>query len=286
MAGATARVQRRRRRRRPRTSAWRPPAVRDPLQRARLARWPRRFAVVAGTVAVHAIGLGGFAIASWLFPEPPHVAPPSTERVELRVVEPPPPVEAEVPAAPAPVETPAPPAPRRQLAPPDPIDVAEPAPAPAPKTPERRRIVGLSFESTVSSGAGPRFATGNTRMGSTARTAEEPGAAPELSPNRAATRLPAAGGTFTKPTRIAPLEPEYPELLRARGIEADVVVFVSISASGAVERARVVKGSGHDEFDAAALAAARAQRFNPATRDGVAVPYSLKYTYRFRLDRT
>ena len=63
-------------------------------------------------------------------------------------------------------------------------------------------------------------------------------------------------------------------------------MFISISTEGAVENARVVKGSSYPEFNDAALVAARAQRFTPASRNGNAVPYSLKYTYRFRLDRT
>ena len=253
--------------------------------------WLRRLLVIAGALGLHAIGLGGFALAALIFPEPPHVLPDDGERVELRVSEPlppPPVVESTVPQAPSPIIAP-PTKPKavRQPPPPDPVDVPA-EPPPATSTPERRRVVGLSFESTVSSGGnGPSFATGNTRMGSTARRAEEPNSAPRLAPNRVATRRPTtAGGTFTKPSRVAPVEPAYPELLRARGIEADVVVFISISAEGAVESARVVKGSPQQEFNDAALVAARAQRFTPATRNGEAVPYTLKYTYRFRLDRT
>ena len=47
---------------------------------------------------------------------------------------------------------------------------------------------------------------------------------------------------------------------------------------------KILKSSGHPELDEAARKAALAESFEPASRDGVAIPYTLSYTYRFRLD--
>jgi protein TonB len=121
-------------------------------------------------------------------------------------------------------------------------------------------------------------------MGSTKAVAEDPTRVEKIERrnlNRAATRIP--GSRLTKPRRLGAVEPIYPELLRVQGIEADIVVTITIAADGSVTTVDVIKGAA-EEFDAAAVAAARQQRFEPATRNGEPVPYTLKYTYRFRLD--
>jgi protein TonB len=101
---------------------------------------------------------------------------------------------------------------------------------------------------------------------------------------RAATAIPSKGEKLEKPRRLELKEPAYPATLRAQGIEGEVLVTVSIDALGVVQQAAVLRGSGHAEFDAAALSAARAERFAPATRDGTPVPFTLSYTYRFRIE--
>jgi protein TonB len=101
---------------------------------------------------------------------------------------------------------------------------------------------------------------------------------------RDATSIPTRDAKLEKPQRRELREPAYPATLRAQGIEGDVLVTVSIDAQGSVQQASVLRGSGHAEFDAAALSAARAERFTPATRDGTPVPYTLSYTYHFRIE--
>ena len=219
------------------------------------------------------------------------------ERISVDIVAPPPPpvmeeIEVEevdaVPLVPKPKLKPKPkPTPKQELAA-DPIDVA-PEVAPAEVTPpvKKRRVVGLSFESTVMGGGGPSFAVGNTRMGNTKKVAEDAKQVEKLEPrklNQKATRVPMSGVQRTKPKRLEAVQPIYPKVLRQQGIEADVTVSISISAEGRVTRVRLIKGGGHDAFDQAALDAAQKQRFTPATRDGEPVAYSLKYTYRFRLN--
>ena len=248
------------------------------------------------------------------------------ERVVMRVVEPPPPppVVAEpeprpepvVVAAPEPEPEPKPepkprpkarpepkpaPEPVAEAPPADPIDVPATAPPSEPAKP-RRRVVGLSLESTVASSGGPSFAVGNTRMGRTSGTAEAPSSVDKLTPgapgtpgapsgtpsgkpgpNRAATRIPVAGVKLVKPARLGRAPLDYPPTLKARGIEGDVVVRVRIAPNGLVSDVRVLRGSGHDELDAAARRAASAERYRPATKNGEPVDYRLEYTVRFRL---
>jgi protein TonB len=68
----------------------------------------------------------------------------------------------------------------------------------------------------------------------------------------------------------APLEgnrmPEYPLEARRKGVEAEVVVKLSISASGEVTDVSVIKGA--DPFLAATLAVVRTWRYRPAREAG------------------
>ena len=177
----------------------------------------------------------------------------------------------------------------------DPVDLA-PAPPSEQKSPPRRRVVGLSFESTVKGGGGATFAVGNTRMGETSDRAADPsrveklrgeairvGAPEQVGPNRAATVIPTAKKEFKKPKRITKTTLPYPRTLKEQGIEGNVVVLIRISADGSVERVKVLKSSGYPEFDDAAARAAARERFTPATKDGEPIDYNLKYTYRFRI---
>jgi protein TonB len=75
----------------------------------------------------------------------------------------------------------------------------------------------------------------------------------------------------------------YPADMRARGIESDVILAVTVLPDGSTSNIVVVK-SGGPEFDRAATDSMRTLRFRPATRDGVAVPCRIKWTYHFRLD--
>ena len=129
----------------------------------------------SGAILLHALALGVFllvgnSMVGFTSSEP------LSERIEVRMVEPPPPevTEPEPPPAPEPQ-----PEPEETELPPDPVNAVETVPEPIeanPVEPENlpRRIVGLSLESTVVGGSGPSFAVGNTRMGKTADKAEDP----------------------------------------------------------------------------------------------------------------
>jgi protein TonB len=260
-------------------------------------------------VGIHLMIVVVFAAANrWGGDAAPHHAP---ERLTVRIIETAPkvpePVAVEIPepvegpvAQDFPEKTPpkpAPPKPRK--APPAAPSRAEaseaPAAQPAPAAP--RALFGLSLESTVA-GSGPAFATGTSRMGQapTAATAAtgtrgnaaptaptEQGAQAQVS-QRAAARIPTRDTAFTKPKRVLVQEPSYPPTLRAQGIEGDVLVRVHISAAGAVTQVSILQSSGHADFDRAAEAAAHREQFSPATRDGKPVPFTLSYSYRFRIE--
>lgn len=179
---------------------------------------------------------------------------------------------------------------RKPAAEADPIDPIE-----ASSAQPRRRVVGLSFASTVSGGKGPQFAIGNTRMGATASRAAEPSEVERLArtgdstgspvpgPNRVTTRIPNNGDSFVKPKRLSRTPVAYPSSLKARRIEGDVMLLIDIASTGQVGKVMVLRSSGYQELDDAARKAAIKERFAPAKRNGNPVDYTLKYTYRFRI---
>ncbi|HXJ18689.1 MAG TPA: energy transducer TonB [Polyangia bacterium] len=150
------------------------------------------------------------------------------------------------------------------------------------------KVVGLSLESTSESGRGPAFAVGDTLAGSTAATAQRPAPAPAADPpagpNRVARGVPRAGSVLTPPRRLQEVKPHYPDARRAAGVEADVLLIVSLDASGRVLSVTVGHSSGDQSFDESARQAARQERFSPALRDGVPVPTTFTFTTHFRLD--
>ena len=85
------------------------------------------------------------------------------------------------------------------------------------------------------------------------------------------------------PIALNRIVPVYPRSARRRGHEGCVTVEISVAEDGNVVGAEVVASSGHDELDAAALAAVRTARFAPATEDGVSVRGELRLTFDFRL---
>jgi len=268
-----------------------PELGRDPFLRPRLTGRRRLAALallVVGSLAVHAGLLFGFAVVSAAFTRSGGSGP-RHEKIEITVVEPTPaPVEPpprdETRRAPVPRVAPAPKA-RKNEPPPAPVKEATPAePAAAPP----RRIVGLSLESTTVGGGGAAFAVGNTRLGATAAVAEDPYAArgPLAAENRVSNRVPTGKVAFRPPQKQREVRPDYPAALRTAGIEADVVLAVVVSPDGSVGRVEVIKSPPEPEFAAAALAAARAETYAPATRDGIPIEQLITFTVRFRLTDT
>lgn len=80
-------------------------------------------------------------------------------------------------------------------------------------------------------------------------------------------------------------KPEYPWSLRRRGVEGTVRLRVNVSAEGLPTEVIVLRSSGFDEMDRAALEAVKAWRFQPARRSGQAVAALAEVPIVFRLSR-
>jgi protein TonB len=274
----------------------------DPLERgdsrALSALAGIRIAIAAGVI--HAAVILSLAVVGHLVGQQRTYQP--SERLSVKIVETPPPpaVVDEPPTVPAPVVPefePVTPPKRSEVPTTEPAQAQDPPPAAPEPDVLPRRIVGVSMESTVE-GNGPSFATGTSRMGQTetravdplqARRAPAPEPAPDVAPRpgagqRVASHIPTRDTQFEKPKRLKPNRPEFPAALKAQGIEGDVTVRVDIAASGAVTSVTIVRSSGHPAFDEAAKRAAASERFAPAVRDGNPVPFSLSYSYRFRIE--
>lgn len=255
-------------------------AARDALAAARPGRrWWTDAAIWALALAAHAV----VALAVWRTRVAPPVSPRST-RITIQVHEATPPPSR--PAAAAPIASPRPTVPRavRHEA----LRAPHAAPPIAARPPAPVKVVGLSLESTSEAGPGPTFAVGGTLDGVTATTAARtpaaPTAEPPAGPNRAARGLPRPGSVLTPPRRLREVKPRYPDARRASGVEADVLLVVSLDAAGHVLSVTVGRSSHDEAFDDAARQAAREERFSPALRDGVPVATTFSFTTHFRLD--
>ncbi len=85
-----------------------------------------------------------------------------------------------------------------------------------------------------------------------------------------------------KPEPIYIPQPKYPERARQAGIEGQVVVKALLNIDGTVMDVEVLKSSGNDALDEAAVSAARQARFTPAmqrenpVRVWVSIPFNFK----------
>ena len=248
---------------------------------ARGARWAGLL-VWALALAAHAV----VAVAVWRTRAASPIARTST-RITVQVRDLSPPRPAPRPTAPEAGAT----TPRRSSPRVAHVQVlrAERAPEPAVTPPPAPiKVVGLSLESTSQAAQGPAFAVGDTLAGTTAGTAaprKPPVAAePPAGPNRVARGVPRPGSVLTPPRRLREVKPHYPDARRTAGVEADVLLVVSLDAAGRVLSVTVGRGSGDAELDESARAAARQEQFTPALRDGVPVPTTFTFTTHFRLD--
>ena len=83
------------------------------------------------------------------------------------------------------------------------------------------------------------------------------------------------------PFAIHRVEPKYPDMARSAFIEGVVRLEVVVDRDGAVRSARVLDPGSL--FDDAALTAARAWRFRPASVNGHPVTAKVGLTFRFTL---
>jgi TonB family protein len=96
----------------------------------------------------------------------------------------------------------------------------------------------------------------------------------------------AAGANAVAPKLKTYVEPVYPPERLAKKEEADVVVSLVVDATGVVTEAKVVESAG-DDFDAAALDAAKKLEFEPASIDGKPTAAKIaKFRIKFRVPAT
>ena len=280
-----ARRDRRRARRQPAAplSAATAATARASLSKPAAALDPRWAGLLVWTLALAAHAI--VAVAVWRARDASPIARTST-RITVQVRDLSPPRPAPRPTVPEAAATPRRSAPRVAHVQ---VPRAERAPEPAVTPPPAPvKVVGLSLESTSEAAQSPTFAVGDTLAETTAGTAaprKPPVAAePPAGPNRVARGVPRQGSVLTPPRRLREVKPHYPDARRAAGVEADVLLVVSLDAAGRVLSVTVGRGSGDAELDESARAAARQEQFSPALRDGVPVPTTFTFTTHFRLD--
>ena len=88
---------------------------------------------------------------------------------------------------------------------------------------------------------------------------------------------------FVPPSFLFRQEPVYPERARRAGVEGVVGVRIALAPDGAVRQVELTQSSGSRHLDEAALAAARASTFSPASRNRSPVGAEAVASYRFEL---
>lgn len=252
---------------------------------------------LAGSAALHALLA---LLIAFEASAPP--APEAQEPVEFEVVQKPPPPpppppepapEEKKPEPPKVVKPKPTPKPLEQAAPPPPKDAPPPPPelteelppppndaAPADAPPQAPLMIGISMSSTTTAGS---FAApvGNTLYGSAPTVAPKP---EEVKPYASPTGRYVPRYKVTKlPELSREVKAKYPEEARKLGIEGQVILELTIDATGKVAEARLVKRAGHG-FDEAALEAVRRFVFKPGTEGGEPIVTEITYTYTFQLD--
>ena len=89
------------------------------------------------------------------------------------------------------------------------------------------------------------------------------------------------GGDIRAPQKVRDVRPVYPPEALARGIQGVVIIEATISTSGKVQDARVLRSI--PLLDAAALDAVRQWEFTPTLLNGVPVPVIMTVTVQFTL---
>ncbi|MEO0115888.1 MAG: TonB family protein [candidate division WOR-3 bacterium] len=84
--------------------------------------------------------------------------------------------------------------------------------------------------------------------------------------------------------RLQPVElvqPEYPESVKQKNLSGKVIVEALVDTNGLIVNARVLKSSGYEILDSAALKSALKSRFEPACQSGKKVRVWVKIPFQF-----
>jgi protein TonB len=83
--------------------------------------------------------------------------------------------------------------------------------------------------------------------------------------------------------RVPPAPPVYPRSARQLGQEGEVLIRANLDPEGNPEEVRLLRSSGIEALDRAAIAAVRRWVFEPGRRNGVAVVAWVQVPIRFTL---
>jgi protein TonB len=222
------------------------------------------------------------AFFAWVFVAPParrdvRRSPPTrVTLVDVRppVAEPPPPPPQEPPrkmevAKRSPSKSPVAPAPLLESPP-----SVTPPPVAAP------RRFAVSLEATVPGGG---IAVPTAPPGSAPALRATPGGTSDRPDAPAYSTEPDSAPSLIAQPDASEMRALYPDSARRAGLEGDVRLELDVSATGEVTGSRVVRSAGNG-FDEVAQRLVRRFRFRPATRGGKAVPATVAWTYKFRLE--
>ncbi len=87
-----------------------------------------------------------------------------------------------------------------------------------------------------------------------------------------------------KPEPINAPVPDYPDLARKAGIEGKAVVKMLVDIDGSVIEVQILKSSGNQMLDEAAIAAARRSKFTPAKQRDKLVRVWVSKPFDFKLE--
>jgi periplasmic protein TonB len=179
--------------------------------------------------------------------------------------------------------------------PPPPVEKEKPRPAPAPAQAKVESVAKTEAPPPV-----PLGSDGFADLGVALGNAEGPAVATPTAALEAARPAPAATASAThkveqltathrdtctepivRPKRTTPVAPKYTLEARQAEVEGVVRVEVTVDETGHVVNARVVSGLGYG-LDEAALTAARASTFEPASRCGKPVIGTIVLPFRFQ----
>ncbi|OGD71839.1 MAG: hypothetical protein A2Y64_08315 [Candidatus Coatesbacteria bacterium RBG_13_66_14] len=89
---------------------------------------------------------------------------------------------------------------------------------------------------------------------------------------------------LTPPEKISAPEPVYPPMLKEAGWSGSCSIGLYIDEAGNIGKVWVIRSTGKPEADQAAIEAAWASQWRPATQNGVPIAKKISITYEFEID--
>jgi protein TonB len=187
--------------------------------------------------------------------------------------------------------------PKQEPPPPPPAEKEKPRPAPAPQQAQAKVAAVPKAEApppvpmgndgfadlgvALGNSDGPGIATPGAIAAAAPAAATPTGTATHKVEQLTATHKDTCTDLVVRPKRKNPVAPKYTLEARQAEIEGVVRVEVTVDETGHVVNARVVSGLGYG-LDDAALTAARASTFEPASRCGKPVIGTVVLPFRFQ----